>query len=245
MDDVFKALADPTRRAILDCLNESNGQTLGELCGHFAMTRQAVMKHLAVLESVNLVVAVKQGREKIHYLNPVPINEIHERWIGKYERHRIEALGALKRSLEDGLNMDKPSFVYVTYINTTPEKLWDALTNSEFTKQYWGGRSIESDWKIGSPVCMVNSRGEPGCPGEVLVCEPPKLLSYTWNSHPPSRVTFKLEPYGNVMRLTVVHEGLESGSMETEMTKQGWMAIMSSLKSLLETGKALTYPWKD
>jgi DNA-binding transcriptional ArsR family regulator/uncharacterized protein YndB with AHSA1/START domain len=244
MDNVFKALADPTRRAILDCLNESNGQSLGELCERFAMTRQAVMKHMAVLEAANLVVAVRQGREKLHYLNPAPINEIHKRWIGKYERHYVEALGTLKRSLDDA-RMDKPSFVYVTYINTTPEKLWDALTNPEFTRQYWGGRSIESDWKVGSPVKMVNSRGEPGCPGDLLAYESPNLLSYKWNSNPPSQVIFKLETYGNVMRLTVIHEGLEPDSRESEMTKQGWIAIMSSLKSLMETGTPLTYPWKE
>jgi uncharacterized protein YndB with AHSA1/START domain/DNA-binding transcriptional ArsR family regulator len=252
MDSVFKALADPTRRAILDCLNESNGQTLGELCERFAMTRQAVMKHLAVLEAANLVVAVKQGREKLHYLNPVPINDIHERWIGKYERQHVEALGTLKRSLEetktgnaeDESTMDKPNFVYITYINTTPEKLWEALTNPEFTKQYWGGRRIESDWKIGSPVKFVDPQGKSGNPGEVLEFEPPRLLSYTWSSNLPSRVIFRLEPYGNVMRLTVTHMGLEPGSKEFEMTSQGWFAIMSSLKSLLETGKALSYPWK-
>ncbi len=140
--------------------------------------------------------------------------------------------------------MDKPKFVYVTYINTTPEKLWDALINPEFTKQYWGGRRIESDWKIGSAVKMISTKEEPDFEGRVLAFEPPKLLSYTWRPQPPSSVTFRLEPYGTVMRLTVTHEGLEPGSKEYEGTSQGWMAIISSLKSLLETGKALAYPWK-
>ena len=101
MDKVFKALADPTRREILDRLRESNGQTLGALCECFAMTRQAVMEHLAVLEAADLVVIVWHGREKLHYLNPAPINEIHERWIGKYERHHVQALGTLERALEE------------------------------------------------------------------------------------------------------------------------------------------------
>ena len=140
--------------------------------------------------------------------------------------------------------MEKPSFVFVTYINTSAEKLWDALTNPEFTKQYWGGRRIESDWKVGAPVRFVDAKGQSGKPGEILAFEPPKLLSYTWGSTSPSHVTFKLEPYGTIMRLTVTHEGLEPGTPETQMTQQGWFAIMSSLKSLLETGKALTYPWK-
>ncbi len=102
MDKVFKALADPNRRHLLDRLHANNGQTLGELCEHLDMTRQAVTKHLAVLEAANLVVTVWRGREKLHYLNPVPINEIYERWIGKYERHRVRALHDLKKALEEG-----------------------------------------------------------------------------------------------------------------------------------------------
>ncbi len=101
MDKVFKALADPTRRRLLDSLRAHGGQTLGGLCRNTDMTRQAVAKHLAVLEAANLVVTVWRGREKLHYLNPVPINEIYERWIGKYERHRVRALHDLKRALEE------------------------------------------------------------------------------------------------------------------------------------------------
>jgi DNA-binding transcriptional ArsR family regulator len=100
MDKVFKALADETRRQLLDRLHADNGQTLGQLCAHLAMTRQAVTKHLVLLEEANLVVTVRRGREKLHYLNPVPINEIAERWIGKFERHRLQALSELKQKLE-------------------------------------------------------------------------------------------------------------------------------------------------
>ena len=100
MDKVFKALADPTRRKLLDRLHAENGQTLSELCERLAMTRQAVTKHLVLLEEANLVVTLKRGREKLHYLNPVPINEIAERWIGKYERGRLDALAGLKKQLE-------------------------------------------------------------------------------------------------------------------------------------------------
>ena len=100
MDEVFKALADASRRELLDRLRAENGQTLGELCSRLAMTRQAVSKHLAILEGANLVATVRRGREKLHYLNPVPIHEIAERWINKYERHRLGALAELKRGLE-------------------------------------------------------------------------------------------------------------------------------------------------
>ena len=107
MDAVFKALADESRRKLLDRLHASNGQTLGELCKHLDMTRQAVTKHLLLLEAANLVVVVWRGREKLHYLNPVPIHEIAERWIGKYERHRLQALSDLKKGLEENRN-NKP-----------------------------------------------------------------------------------------------------------------------------------------
>ena len=100
MDAVFKALADESRRKLLDELHKSNGRTLTQLCAHLAMTRQAVSKHLALLESANLVVTVWRGREKLHYLNPVPLHEIYQRWIGKYERHRLQALSDLKKGLE-------------------------------------------------------------------------------------------------------------------------------------------------
>jgi DNA-binding transcriptional ArsR family regulator len=102
MDAVFKALADATRRKLLDRLHAENGQTLGELCERLGMTRQAVTKHLVLLEEANLVVTVRRGREKLHYLNPVPIHEIAERWIGKFERHRLQALSQLKKKLESG-----------------------------------------------------------------------------------------------------------------------------------------------
>ena len=101
MDEVFKALADPSRRRLLDELFKSNGQTLGQLCEHLDMTRQAVTKHLALLEAANLIATQKRGREKLHYLNPMPLHEIYERWIGKYERHRLQALSDLKRRLEE------------------------------------------------------------------------------------------------------------------------------------------------
>jgi len=104
VDAVFKALADASRRKLLDELHKSNGQTLGELCEHLDMTRQAVTKHLLLLEAANLVVIIWRGREKLHYLNPVPLHEISERWIGKYERHRLQALSDLKKGLEENKN---------------------------------------------------------------------------------------------------------------------------------------------
>jgi DNA-binding transcriptional ArsR family regulator len=109
MDVVFKALADPSRRKLLDELRKQNGQTLSGLCEHLEMTRQAVTKHLVLLEKANLTAVVWRGREKLHYLNPMPLHEIYERWIGKYERHRLQALSDLKKGLESARRMAGPA----------------------------------------------------------------------------------------------------------------------------------------
>src|ERR1700756_3547082 len=183
-DEVFKALADPSRRLLLDSLNERNGQTLRELCSHLDMARQSVSKHLAVLEAANLVTTVRRGREKHHYLNAAPINEIAERWITRYERDRVQALADLKRALED-TPMDKPSFVYTTYIQTTPEKLWQALTEPAFTERYWS-ITFETDWKPGSPMTWKTRGLEIADPEQVVLeSEPYRRLSYTWQTHSP------------------------------------------------------------
>src|SRR3981081_3866526 len=127
MDEVFRALADPSRRQLLDTLNARNGQTLRELCAGMDMARQSVSKHLAVLEAANLVTTLWRGREKLHYLNAAPINAISERWIHHYDRQRVHTLADLKQALES-TTMHKPSFVYTTYIRTTPERLLQGET---------------------------------------------------------------------------------------------------------------------
>src|SRR4051812_9096517 len=147
-EQLFKALADPTRRAMLDRLHERNGQTLCELCEGFGMARQSASQHLEILEAANLVTTVRRGREKLHYLNPVPLHEMQERWIDKFERPRLRALSTLKRKVEDTMT-EKPSFVYVTYIESSAEKVWDALTDADVTAEYWGHRNV-SDWQEGS-----------------------------------------------------------------------------------------------
>src|SRR5580698_1242302 len=183
-DEVFRALADPSRRLLLDSLNERNGQTLRELCSGLEMARQSVSKHLAVLEAANLVTTVRRGREKHHYLNAAPINDIAERWITRYEQDRVNALADLKRALED-TPVEKPSFVYTTYIRTTPERLWQALTEPAFTERYWA-LTFDSDWKPGSPVAW-NTRGLAiSDPEQVVVeSEPCRRLSYTWHTLTP------------------------------------------------------------
>jgi DNA-binding transcriptional ArsR family regulator/uncharacterized protein YndB with AHSA1/START domain len=259
MDDVFRALADASRRRLLDSLNVRNGQTLRELCEGLEMSRQAVSKHLAVLEGADLVTSVRRGREKFHYLNPAPINEIGERWINHYERGRVEALADLKRALEE-TPMDKPSFVYTTYIKTTPERLWQALTEPAFTQRYWN-ITFDTDWKPGSTMTW-HQRGVAIADPEqvVLEAEPYTRLSYTWHSFTPefaealglkedvlervsaeprSKVTFEIEELGDRVKLTVLHDTADPESLVTKMVSSGWPRVLSDLKTLLETGDTL------
>ena len=259
VDDAFRALADPSRRMLLDSLNGRGGQTLRELCSGLDMARQSVSKHLAVLEAANLVTTVRRGREKLHYLNAEPINAVAERWIDRFDRERVEALADLKRALEE-TPMPKHEFVYTTYIRTTPEQLWDALTRPEFTSRYWG-TTFDTDWKAGSPMASTY-RGVPSGDPEQVVLESdrPRRLAYTWPrltqefaaavgfsdeffhraaAEPQSKVTFEIEPAGDVVRLTVTHDGFEPGSAVLESISGGWPMVVSGLKTLLETGEVL------
>jgi uncharacterized protein YndB with AHSA1/START domain/DNA-binding transcriptional ArsR family regulator len=260
MDEVFRALADPSRRLLLDSLNARNGQSLRELCSGLEMARQSVSKHLAILEAANLVTTVRRGREKLHYLNAAPINDISERWITRYERERVRALADLKRALEEDSTVDKPSFVYTTYIQTTPERLWQALTEPTFTQRYWGA-TFQTDWKAGSTMTWNQFGVTIADPKQVVLeSEPYRRLSYSWHSFTPelseslhlseearehiaaeqrSKVTFDIEPLGDLVKLTVVHDGFEPGSVVASMVSQGWPRILSNLKTLLETGETL------
>jgi uncharacterized protein YndB with AHSA1/START domain/DNA-binding transcriptional ArsR family regulator len=250
-DEVFKALADPTRRALLDTLRESNGQTLGELCGPLEMARQSATQHLGVLEAANLVVAVRRGREKLHYLNPVPLWDITERWIEKFERPRLRVLSAIRRRAEEDAMAGRPSYVYVTYIESTPERVWEALTDQELTARYWGHANV-SDWQAGSrwEHRRVDGSGIADVVGTVLEAVPPRRLTMTFDAPGdaplggPSRVTFEIEPYHEIVRLTVTHENLADDEALTAISA-GWPAVCANLKSLLETGHVLPRaPWE-
>jgi uncharacterized protein YndB with AHSA1/START domain len=229
------------------------------MCAGLAMARQSVSKHLAVLEAANLVTTVWRGREKLHYLNAEPINAIAERWIGQYDRERVRALADLKTALEQE-PMGSTEFVYTTYINTTPERLWHALTDPAFTRRYWG-TTFESDWRVGSTMTWKQNGVAIADPAQVVLeSEPYRRLAYPWHTFTPefaesvglsdevlakiaserrSKVTFEIEPLGAMVKLTVVHDGFEPGSTVVEMVSEGWPRLLSDLKSLLETGEAL------
>jgi uncharacterized protein YndB with AHSA1/START domain len=244
MDEVFKALADPTRRSLLDELFRSDGQTLSALDKRFEMTRFGVMKHLKQLEEAGLVVTRRRGREKLHFLNPVPIRLIHDRWVSKYAEPWAAALSDIKQTLEG--TMEK---VFEIYIRTTPERLWEAITDSAIRSKYQFGCVVSSGWTPGARIEMSHP-GAPGLltEGEVLEADPPRRLveamSVLWSeaarAEGTSRVTWEIEPVGDSCRLTVTHDQLREGA-PSELYG-GWPMILSGLKTWLETGETLTTP---
>jgi len=242
---VFKALADPTRRSLLDALQREDGQPLRALEELVPMTRFGVMKHLRVLEEAGLVVTRRRGREKLHYLNPVPIRLIHDRWVSKYAEPWAAALSDIKHRLEER-TMEK---VFEIYIKTTPERLWEAITDGELRRRYNFGVGVVSDWTEGSRYEGVHAAAAgPLLEGENLVVEPPRRLVQSFRAlwgedvraEGTSRVTWEIEQVEDSCRLTVIHDQLRDGA-NAELYG-GWPMILSGLKTLLETGESLTTP---
>ena len=241
---MFKALADPTRRALLDELYRADGQTLLALTSRFDMTRIGVAKHLALLEEAGLVVSKRRGREKLHFLNPVPIRQVHDRWIDKYTEAWTAGLISLKHDLEN--TMDK---VFEVYLRTTPERLWEAITNPDIRSKYHFGCRVESDWTPGSAFWMVHA-GVPDAlaDGINIEVDPPRRLvqrtAFRWSddatAEGTSRVTWDIEPIGDSCRLTVTHGELREGAPPE--LYGGWSMILSGLKTWIETGELLTTP---
>jgi uncharacterized protein YndB with AHSA1/START domain len=243
-DAVFKALADPTRRGLLDALFAQDGQTLGALEATTPLSRFGVMKHLRVLEQAGLVVPRRRGREKLHYLNPVPIRLVHDRWVSKYAEPWAAALGDIKTRLE--ATMEK---VFEIYVKTTPERLWQAITNPELRRKYSFGIGVESDWAPGSDYVGVHASAPgPLVEGENLEVDPPRRLVQSfralWSDDVraagTSRVTWEIEQVEDSCRLLVVHDELPEGA--NPELYGGWPMVLSGLKTLLETGELLTTP---
>jgi uncharacterized protein YndB with AHSA1/START domain/DNA-binding transcriptional ArsR family regulator len=257
MDAVFKALADPTRRLLLDRLREQNGQTLGQLCEHLGMTRQSATQHLDILAEANLVVVVRHGRQRLHYLNPAPIHEIEERWISEFDKPRLQVIGDIKHRAEEYAKMSHattmpattsttiPTFVYATYIRASADQVWQALTDADLTARYWGHRNV-SDWQKGSTWehQRLDDSKAVDIEGRVIESVPPTRLVFTFEAPGvespggPSVVTFQIEPHAEIVRLIVTHENLPDQEMLNGISL-GWPAILANLKSLLETGEVL------
>ncbi len=245
VDDVFRALSDPTRRSLLDELFKEDGQTLGALERRLPMTRFGVMKHLRILEQAGLVVTRRRGREKLHFLNPVPIRLVHDRWVSKYAEPWAAALTGLKRALEDE-TMEK---VFEIYIKTTPERLWQAITDPAMRSKYTFGVGVYSDWTPGSTYRGGDEAGTMTIvEGENLEIDPPRRLVQSFNalwsdavkSEGTSRVTWEIEQIEDSCKLTVIHDRLREGA-NSELYG-GHMMVLSGLKTLLETGELLTTP---
>jgi len=244
MDQVFRALADDTRRELLDELFRDDGQPLHRLSARFAMSRIAVAKHLRLLEDAGLVVTRRSGREKLHYLNPVPIRLIHDRWVSKYAVDWVAGLSDLKHDLET--DMEK---VFEIYIKTTPERLWEAITTPAIRAKYNFGARLDSDWTEGSSFTMGHPEaGVQLGEGTNLLVDPPRKLVQTmvalWGedvrSEGTSRITWEIEPVGDSCRLIVTHDQLRDGA--NDQLYGGWPMILSGLKTWLETGELLTTP---
>ena len=278
---VFRALADASRRELLDRLRERDGQRLSDLVEHLPMTRFGVMKHLRILEEAGLVVTRRRGREKQHFLNPVPIRALQERWIAKYLEPWAAALTALRAELEgDATEAGAPAtegeamtqgtetatdeagttdlgvtgsstdeHVLEIYIRATPEAVWNGITDGALTRRYFHETAINSDWAVGSRVEYVNPDGSLSVEGEVLEVDEPRRLAYTWHvlyndvaaTETPSRVLWELEPVGESVRLRMTHDRFPAGSAVYPQISEGWAPLLSSLKSLIETGEPLDF----
>jgi uncharacterized protein YndB with AHSA1/START domain/DNA-binding transcriptional ArsR family regulator len=247
-DEVFKALADPSRRLLLDSLFVDDGQTLGDLSARLpGMTRFGVMKHLRLLEAAGLVTSHKIGREKLHYLNPVPIRLIHDRWTGKYAEPWVGALADLKVDLERPPT-GRPRHVFEVYIRTTPEQLWQAISDPAVTERYLHSSRVNSDWRPGERIAY-SIADEVVVDGRIVEADAPRKLVTTWafrrspelRDDRPSRVTWQIEEVApETCRLTLIHDDFARETRTFQSVKSGWPLVLSSLKSLLETGAALT-----
>jgi uncharacterized protein YndB with AHSA1/START domain/DNA-binding transcriptional ArsR family regulator len=256
LDDapVFRALADPTRRRLLDLLLERGGRTVGELAAPFergpdgqGMTRYGVMKHLRILEDAGLVATRRDGRTTRLYLNPVPIRELSRRWLDRFAETASDSLLDLQHSLE-GTVMPEPSAtqLYQVFIRATPERIWRAITDPDESKQYFHGARISVDTQR---MRSLGPGGDVWGDSAVEVFDPPHKLVYGWSSmydpamaaEPTSRVTFEIEEVGDgVCKLTLLHDRLEASPITAEsVSGEGWMFVLSNLKSWLETGEAL------
>jgi uncharacterized protein YndB with AHSA1/START domain len=244
---VFRALGDPSRRLLLDRLFERDGQTLGELCEHLpGMTRFGVMRHLDVLEAADLLTTQRVGRQKRHYLNPVPIRLVHDRWISKYAEPVVGSMTALKQHLEAG-SMERPDHVYSVYVKAPAERVWRAIVDGDETVHYYYGTRVASDWTVGAPVVYTYPDGRVAADGEVLEIEPGRSLRMTFHARwdpeieaeGPVTMTWAVAAEGDLTRLTVTTADLRPGSRMDEEFRGGVVYIASGLKTYIETGAPL------
>jgi uncharacterized protein YndB with AHSA1/START domain len=248
MAAIFRALGDPSRRLLLDRLFDRDGQTLGELTAALPeMTRFGVMRHLDVLEAAGLIETRRVGREKHHYLNPVPIRLVADRWIGKFAAPVVGAMAGLKHDLE-ATPMVAPDHVYTVLIRATPDRIWRAITDGLETERYYYGTRVDSDWSVGGRIVYAYPDGSVAADGKVLEIEPSRRVAMTFHARwspeieaeGPVRMTWEIEPAGEgVSKLTVVTSGIVEGGHVQGEFGDGIIQIVSGLKTLVETGEPL------
>jgi len=240
----FKALADASRRTLLDALFQKDGQTLIELESYLDMSRFGVMKHLRILEEAGLITTEKVGREKHHYLNPVPIQLVYDRWVSKYAQPITNKLSELKYRLEKDMNTI--THRYQIFIQASPEQVWKAVTDGDISPHYYFGTTVTSDWKVGSTYTYGSEQVKKMIEGEILEIDPPNKLVQTFQplwepdaqALSTSKVTWLFEESGEGCKLTLVHEELDDVPFANGII-EGWSRILSSLKTYLETGNSL------
>jgi DNA-binding transcriptional ArsR family regulator len=249
MAATFRALGDPSRRLLLDRLFDRDGQTLGELTLALPeMTRFGVMRHLDVLETAGLIETRRIGREKHHYLNPVPIRLVADRWIGKFAEPVVGRMASLKHHLE-APPMLAPDHVYSVLIRATPERIWRAITDGIETERYYYGTRVDSDWSVGGKITYAYPDGSIAADGEVIEIDPPRrvLMSFhpRWSpevdAEGPVRQAWEIEPAGDgVSKLTVTTIGMTEGGVIQGEFVSGVVYIVSGLKTFVETGESIT-----
>lgn len=243
MEHIFKALADPTRRKLLDALRHKDGQTLTDLGASLDMTRFGVMKHLRQLEDANLIVTRKSGRFKYHYLNALPLQELMDRWVAPFLQPQAKALIDLKTKLEKDTNMSKPDFMMQTFIRCTKDALWDALTQADDMARYhFACNTVQGNAAVGEATTFILPHGEAMLKQVTTALDPKSKIAMTFEplfmgpDAPPSHMVYLIEPQGDVCMLTIEHYDMAPGQ---EGFAEGWARLAASLKSFLETGKPL------
>ena len=249
MATIFRALGDPSRRLLLDRLFDRDGQTLGELAAALpGMTRFGVMRHLDVLETAGLIETRKVGREKHHYLNPVPIRLVADRWIGKFAAPVVGRMTAIKHHLE-APPMLAPDHVYSVLIRATPDRIWRAITDGVETERYYYNTRVDSDWSVGGRITYAYPDGSIAADGEVIEIETGRrvLMSFhpRWSpeieAEGPVRMAWEIELAGDgVSKLTVVTSGMTEGGVIQGEFVGGIVYIVSGLKTFVETGEPMT-----
>ncbi|MDQ0058752.1 ArsR/SmtB family transcription factor [Paenibacillus harenae] len=255
-NDIFKALADPSRRTLLDLLHASNGRTLNDLCIPLDMSRFGVMKHLNILEEAELITTRKVGREKLHYLNAVPIRQIYERWVSKYAEPWVVGLTSLQNELEREMEMEnKPRQVNRIAIKAKPDQVWQALTDPAKTSKFWFNCAIRSTWEIKTPFQLWNGE-EKKAEGVILDIDPPNklVMSFRFISFPgtesdsPSRITWEITSHAElqgVTLVTVVHDEFEQAVSTAKILENGLPIVLSGMKTLIETGEMLASDYDE